>query len=296
LVNLIKVLSIFIVVSAIPFHLGLIRPLGSAYNIDIYEAGDNVYSYVGIFQNAHASAIVTSMSVINLMFLYFITKKKYLIVLVGIGFYSIYSSYVRTSYLMLIVGVLILLHMIIKKKLRMSFLYYFLLILTSFLFYYLYNNDAVFSARLIGKTKYMSENRSISSENISSMRTVIWYTNLAFWSEGNLIEKIFGYGDELSKDNMMKKTGMRVFSHNGFIDKLVQDGIIGLGLFMFYLFYIYKLVSINKDALFYPLGFATFSCYVFFNITQGGNIFLFEILFALNVVLVKTNTEIIWEI
>lgn len=84
ILNSIKRLSLFIILSAIPFHFHFIEPLGKGYDLDLFNT--DATGYVGIFQNAHAASIITSIAVINLFFFYMKDKKVYFLLLLSLEY------------------------------------------------------------------------------------------------------------------------------------------------------------------------------------------------------------------
>ncbi|MFH0736406.1 MAG: O-antigen ligase family protein, partial [bacterium] len=279
--KLIISISIFIIVSSLPFHLGIIKPLVSAYNINNYTSGPiDTSAYVGIFQNPHSTAIITSLAVISLLF--FVNKKRILLPIILLGLINTYLTYVRTGYLLLIVGLVITLYFKVKRKVILfaifPVIFYSLFLITG-------END-LFVNRLFNITKY-SDTHNVTVESLGSGRTYFWITNLYLWVNSDIFTQTIGYGEEIAKDNMQKAIGLRLVSHNGYIDSLIQNGLLGSIIFLLFLFYMLNIVMKNKKSEFFPLALIAFFCYTIMHVVQGGYFFLFDVLIALNIGLVS---------
>jgi O-antigen ligase len=290
LIIYIKRLSIFSIISAIPFHLHLLEPLGSAYRISNFDTsyGASETGYVGIFQNAHGASIITTFAVINLIFFYKREKILSYLVVGSLGILNVYMTYVRTGYVLLIIGLTLITLFGTKfyEKFRV------ILIGTIALVILLYFADTeLLINRLFNINKYNVENRTINYnvEALSSGRTLFWVVNITNWWESDILLKMFGFGEEVAKDNMEKTIGMRLFSHNGFIDSFIENGLIGLFLFIGLFYYILKLVINNKGSTFFYLGIASFIMFILMNLFQGGYYFLMEIFIVLNLSLLNNH-------
>ena len=102
--------SIFFILSFLPFTFGIFESRG--VQLDYYEGFENL---TGIFQGAHAASITITFSVLTL--LYFFKnynlshlRKFYYIALILFGLYLNYITYVRTGYLMILIGFVIFIY------------------------------------------------------------------------------------------------------------------------------------------------------------------------------------------
>lgn len=293
LLHIIKRFSIFTIISSIPFHLHILEPLGIAYDINLFNKGlnDGNYGFVGIFQNAHGAAIITSFAVINLIFFYKQEKKNIYLFITALGIFNIYMTYVRTGYVLLAFGLLIIL--LLDTSFYQKFKAIFLIAITSLIFIYTANTEVLLD-RLFNITKYNPSNTAINYdvESISSGRTLFWLVNLGKWWESDYFIKMFGFGEEVARDNMENTIGSRIFSHNGFIDSFIENGVIGVILFLSMFFYIYKLVINNKGSTFFSLAVSSAIMFFLMNIFQGGYFFLMDVLLALNLSLLLKDKNI----
>lgn len=290
IIILIKRLSIFTIISSIPFYLHFLEPLGRAYQISNYDTSYNASEtgYVGIFQTPHAASIITSFAVINLIYFYRQERKLSFLITALLGIFNVYLTYVRTGYVIVTIGLMII--TLLGTKFYEKFRVFLLGIIAIIILLNFIDTELLMN-RLFNINKYNIDNRTINYnvEALSSGRTLFWIVNITKWWESNILLKTFGFGEEVAKDNMEQTIGMRLFSHNGFVDSFIENGIIGLLLFLGIFYYIFKLVIYNKGSTFFKLGIATFIMFILMNIFQGGYYFLMEIFIALNLSLLDNN-------
>jgi hypothetical protein len=275
LVKFLSFISDFIIISSIPFLVNLIQPLGSGYELENYGL-ESVNGYVGIFQNAHGAAIITSQAL--LIKLFFVIKNKrfsiFNILLTAIGFFALYQTYVRTGYVMIFIGFLIIVYLEygIKRFYKLIPVLGLLVIVAVYLFI----NDSALRGRVTQQNIYR-QNQELTIDQISSGRLTLSIVNLQSYWESDILTKIFGMGVQYSTDEMNKKIGMRKMSHNGFVDALVHNGLFGFIFYILFLRMIFKIIKKNKHSVFYSLGLASFFSFLLFIFFQGGNFFLLEV-------------------
>ena len=93
--------------------------------------------------------------------------------------------------------------------------------------------------RITGERATSSETESF--EQLGSGRGMLYLTSLKIYKEANIEEKIFGVGQSEAKQRMEVKTGIPFVPHNGFLQLLLNNGILGLLLFLFFIKNVYKL-------------------------------------------------------
>jgi O-antigen ligase len=98
--------------------------------------------------------------------------------------------------------------------------------------------------RITGESKYRKD---YSFETMGSGRGEIYITSLEIFQEASFIEKIMGMGNTKQVEKISQKMGIRVGSHNGFIDALLTTGILGLFSLFYYLYLVYKVSRENKN-------------------------------------------------
>ena len=117
-------LSSFLVLSTIPFHLDLISPLSSGYDLSAY--GTDAAGFVGIFQRAHPASASLAFAVIILVNAVLqspkVSNKYFYTFLALIGAYSVVLTYVRTGLAMMAIGLVVLFfyHLSFRKMFLIS--------------------------------------------------------------------------------------------------------------------------------------------------------------------------------
>lgn len=255
-------ISQYFILSGIPFLLGILKSVKEGR-----EFGESL-SFVGIFQNAASASIVTSLALLVLTYhlktdRLSIVIRIYNILLIFLGLYCLYLAFVRTGYLIFVIGFIIL-YMPSKINIRQLFLFSILTLSLGATFYYLIETNESFRQRIL------DQNKEGKQMDVGSGRLIFAKTSLKYWSEGNLHQLILGRGLDNVKDNLEKSTGMRIYSHNGFVDAIAINGIIGISLLLLFIYFTYKNIRQNKKTKTYKLSLAIFFCYVSFLLTQGG--------------------------
>lgn len=270
----------FVILSGIPFVIGVVESRVDAFQFDDFT------SYTGVFQGAHAAAITTTVSI--LIILYFLKVKsqsirfpkiQYLIVLFGI--YLLYLTFVRTGYAMFVVGLFVL---YIPQNLNVKQIIgsVFVLLIVSFGFNYLLETNELFYNRIF-------DIRNGQQTSVGSGRLVFWEAAVDLWLNGNYFQLLFGHGFEGLTQKMYDVTGLRIYAHNEFFTQLGQNGLLGVFFFIGYLFSLFKFIRIRRKEGSYRLALTVFALYVSLMVTQGGMWFPMDVFMVL--IFVKLELE-----
>lgn len=145
-------------------------------------------------------------------------------------------------------------------------------ILLIFLVFKLSNVDVALKNRLLDKTETnIGYNNKSAIERIGSGRIIYFLEGLNIYSELTLLEKIIGIGEENAKDEMLKRRNIRIFTHNGYLDILIHNGLLGLIIFIIAIIIIIRFIN-SSQSIFTGLAKAYFTIYLIMNIVQGGPI------------------------
>jgi hypothetical protein len=272
-------LSCFLILSSLPFIFGLLESIKT----DVLEAelyGLDKGVLIGLFKHPSLSSKVFVFSTLYL-FVYglAVVKKAYgkvmLIGVIFIGMYSIYLSFTRTGWFMLLFGIVF---SIVYNK---NFKAYFtkvvpLLILVSFGLFYVYNTNETIQRR-INSDRIGRENATIDYMTlITSGRDVLIINAVQTVSEGGVFSMIFGLGKQeaLQKNN-------DTLAHNRFVEIFQYGGLISLTLFLLYLYYLYQEFSKRKNkSVFYKLSLIFFLLLIMSLIPSHGLPIWADILFG----------------
>lgn len=274
LTNILYYLSIYAILSTIPFLLGFLSPLRHGYDLTSFgeEGGEG---FIGIFYNTHMAAMSISFSLIIFIFFSGFKKSKkrfeqiFFYLVVFIGLIALYKTYIRTGYLMLFGGLFIY---YLKTYNPRDFIKYIaggtiiFIVIT-----YQLSSDVVLNMRIFQNSVYSeTDNKSIDINNYGSGRPDFWKASIDIWMNSSLDEELFGIGIVELQRRMEKKVGLDIGSHNLFIDTLVRNGLIGL-IFLCYMLFI-LLLQINKfnKSKFYVLSISIYTSYILYLIVQGG--------------------------
>ena len=275
------IISQYFIIFNIPFLLGILKP--ADFSFLIY---DGVGAYTGIFTGQHTTAITTVMA---MMFLAYqtiiqhnikIKNRIYNGILLIIACYILYSTFTRTGWAMGVLGMIILISAR-KSYVKMIITQAIALAVIGLAYTYMLNNDERFYNRINDITndgRYQSE--------AGSGRLIFATVSINMFANSEIPEQILGNGIEPLMDNMERAIGMRIYSHNGWIDALTGNGIIGF----------FLLLGFCSTALIYSIKHRkekyaeiTISCiimYISYQSTQGGVFFYQDLLVAIALALI----------
>ena len=106
---------------------------------------------------------------------------------------------------------------------------------------------------------------------MSSGRISIWKASIQIYSEASFVEQLIGMGIIEFKNKMFLYRGTRIFAHNGFINLLCIHGLIGLIIFILFLYNLYKDIKNKTLPALRPLGYSLFTILVVFTFFQSAN-------------------------
>jgi hypothetical protein len=270
--------AILIIVSFIPYLLGILEPLGEGYSLYAYGL-DNQFGLIGPFINPHSASIslAFAMIVITLKInkLNTLQTNLFYLLLILFAFYLLVGTYVRTGIAIYLLTMLFihLRHLNLKK----------IILITSSLFIltalgaYLINTNDIFKMRFEDKNKYTED------AGFGSGRLDFWRSAVENWLNDESSVILIGLGEEYSKDKMYKSVGLRIFAHNEFFQVLQQEGLIGIVLFVTAIFLLYQFIYRYHLFQYHEESLAIFMGMIFMMMLQGG--FYFNVILFLSIYL-----------
>lgn len=236
--------SFFFIASFIPYELGLIDSINDGYTLESF--GSESSGLIGPYQSPHSASLTLASALVVIVFFWFegSVKKRFLFPMFLIGSYFLLITYVRTGLAMLIVGILPILYRFFKKnaksRIRIIFMGSFVTFLMAI---QIFSNDALLN-RITGNRTTSSED---TFETMGSGRGLIWLSSVSVYLNSSNTEKIIGMGELEQRKRIGYLTGMNISSHNGFLDLLLVNGIIGLILFLIFLYRVLKFLLAHKS-------------------------------------------------
>lgn len=235
----------FFILCFFPYEIGLIASLNDGYKLASY--GLESRGLIGPFQTVHSASTALAGALLVVVFLWFsnLYNKVYLSVLFVLGFYFLFSTYVRTGMAMFVIGLIPLVLHFGKKNSRTFFNLLVIGAMISFLVVYFVLSNEGLVDRITGKRVNQAEFSSF--EGLGSGRGSIYLAALDTYYESNALEKLIGVGQTYQKEDMQKRIGSALIPHNGFLLILLNNGLIGLCFFIIFLKNIYKLQARSED-------------------------------------------------
>ncbi|ATS11322.1 O-antigen ligase domain-containing protein [Porphyromonas gingivalis] len=281
-------LAQFVLLASLVVLLGIITPVKDFLSAKSFGLEEAVY-YSAVFGAPHAASSYFAASILILLNGFISHRFKtsfekiFNAILIVIGLISIFQAYVRTGWLMLLVGGIILMF---PRRITLHHLakFSFLIGLVGVALVYFYNTNEQFQARLTGRNVYTNA----QTEGIDlkgSGRTSFWLNGIEGWSEGNVNELLLGQGYTQVVERNLEKNGIRVFSHNQFVDALSEHGLIGLVLLLAFYLSLYRLIRANRASPYYHLSLSLFCSAALFSFFQNEMYFDYAVIFSLVLVL-----------
>lgn len=273
-----KHFAILIVLSFVPYLLGLLSPLGEGYSLYAYGIEDEV-GLVGPFLNPHSASISLAFAMIVMSLQISkhnsLEKNLFYFVLILFAFYLLLNTYART-------GIAIYLLTLLLIALRQLNLKKVLLIASSLVVLgglgsYLISSNEVFQMRFEDRNKYTED------AGFGSGRLAFWTAAVENWLNDDKSVVLIGLGEEYSKDKMYESVGLRIFAHNEFFQVLQQEGLIGIALFLSAIFLLYQFIQRYQQFNYHQESLALFIGMMLMMSLQGG--FYFNVILFLSIYL-----------
>lgn len=292
LVRILETLSQFILLSSAFVLLGIISPIYEFESAAMYGEGMTYYS--GMFGAVHAASSYFCGAMLVLIdgFLkgHFVSKKQKLFngLLILIGVISLYKTFVRTGWLMFIIGCILLIDW---KKINFKNIHRYLLLFIGgiMVLIVLYETNPAIKARITEKGVY---NKSTEISIDGSGRFDYWRVSLENYTQNNWYGLLFGKGLEGVMSDMYNAIGHRLFSHNHFIDTLAQYGALGFILLLLYCISIYRFIKIHgRGSPYQNLARIFLMLYIVFAFFQSEVYFWYAAMFSLSLAIMYLTKE-----
>jgi hypothetical protein len=224
--KLLKILSVFIVLSFIPYKIGILESLGKSVDLINYSELSGK-TLVGVFQNPHSASLILAMAgyLFVVFSLYEKTKFKkyfYIMMFVTTVIMSLFVG-VRSGLMFLFLSTC---YYVMFSKNKIKSTYIIMVIVASSVLYSLYSYSYYdnYLKKLLGMRKY-TDNYSLNIA--SSGRIDIWSNSIDIFYGYNIVEKIFGIGFVDFSRFMERKLGLAIFAHNSLLNELLIFGAVG---------------------------------------------------------------------
>jgi len=276
--------AIMIILSFIPYIVGILTPMGVGYDLSIY-GHDGEQGLVGPFLKPHSASISLAFAMIvvtaHIKSENSFTKNIFYIGLIILGFYALIETYVRTGIVIYLVALLYFYLQNINMK-KILFIIITAFSLAGAGFYLMQTSDIV-------KMRLEDRNVYVKQDEVGSGRFTYWSSAVENWLNDEPLVILVGLGEEYGMDKMLVSAGMRIFAHNEFFQMLQQEGLIGFSFFLLGLFFISRYISRYKYSIYHRDAKAVYLAMLTMMFFQGG--FYFNIVFFLSIYLVLLKLD-----
>ncbi len=260
---------IFVALSTLPFQLNLLTPLGKGYDLSIlgvFEPG-----FVGVFQNAHSASLALSLCALLAILLFIQSKSKRLkisyVVLIIYLLFVLITTYARAGFAVFIMGLFCygMLSRTFKKRIK------FIIVASAVTLLLIYNliDTNLLMNRVLGRTIY-SQDTSVNIDRLGSGRLTFASAAIEIYIEATPLESLVGIGETELRNRMYRKTGMAVFAHNGFINEIVVNGLLGFLIMLFFLRNVFRDIQSIQEPALKMMGLSIYAGFLTFILFQGG--------------------------
>lgn len=273
-----KHFSILIVLSFIPYMLGILEPLGEGYDLMPYGL-DGQFGLVGPFLNPHSASISLAFSMIVISL--FVNSKNtnsinlFYILLILLAFYELIGTYVRTGLAIYLVALAYIFLQNLNMK-KVLFIVASISVLAAGSIY-------IISTSEVAQMRFEDRNKFVKNDEVGSGRLTYWKSAVENWSNDEDIVLLIGLGEIYAEEKMERAVGLKIFAHNEFFQMLQQEGIIGFSLFLWSIIALYTFIKRHKASKYHQNSMAIFIGMITMMMFQGG--FYFNIILFLSIYL-----------
>ena len=272
-------IAAFFIICNVPYYLGLFSTPASTTMLWMEDT--QLEGLIGILGAPHYTSVVLAVACIVL--LDFLVKKRgdirvnmILIPILLLGMFFLFKTYTRTGWLMFIVGIIVLFARKITFKDFGKLAIAGAILIGGFAF--LFQTNEGFRRRVMDE-RAGQEDKS-AYETVGSGRLQIAQIYMQNLYESDFVTYLIGMGMRESIMRYEKKDGIPLFAHNGFIQTLVDNGILGFALYILFLVTIYKAIARSRSSH-NQLSVAIFFMFLSCLATQQANYFLLDVFLAI---------------
>ncbi|NOU59277.1 O-antigen ligase family protein [Marinifilum caeruleilacunae] len=271
-------MAAFFIICNVPYYFGV---FSAPVTTMLWMEDTKLDGLIGFLGAPHYTSAVLAVACVVLVD--FLVKRRgdlrinlIVIPILLVGVFFLFKTYTRTGWLMFVVGILVLfLRRISFKDLgKIAAVGVVLVIGLSVLF----QTNEGFRRRIMDD-RAGQEDKS-AYETVGSGRLQIAEIYLENLYQSNFVTYLVGMGMEESQRRYEKKDGMPLFAHNGFIQTLVDNGLIGFALYLLFLITLYRAISGSQSShnqLTVSVFFMFLSCLA----TQQANYFLVDVFLSI---------------
>lgn len=280
--NLLFYISQFVILSFIPFLFHILAPAHQEVYIDsnIQEMYAEAGKTSGLFLKSHGASEILSLCLIIIIYKLQQEKKikflkaAYYVFLIAIGIWALVMTYARGGWAMFTIGLIILLFKMNRKYILGGISIFFICFIG---INYLMQTNETFYNRITDK-----DSSGNQQEEVGSGRLEFAKNGIEFWANStNFQQFLTGQGYDKLTDYQKEKAGIKIYCHNGYVDALAQNGILGFIFLILSTIYIFTYIYKNKNEKDSRFVFAIFSMRVIFQLVQGGASPYTDLIYAL---------------
>lgn len=273
IVNIVIYISVFYLLSSVPYLLNLIQSTNADLTGQEHWGGtDATLLLSGIFFDVSASSKVFVFSTIIILTNYkkfskTVFKQYMYYILIAIGIVSVYKAFTRTGWIALLIGFTI--YLFSKKRINDRLKIIFTIMIIGVIFLIIEQERLyIIQNRIFGRFDVQKKHYS-QIDNITSSRSILFNVAFETIKEADFMELFFGYGTTKGKKTFTNYINREMVAHNEFLEIIISGGLTALFLFIWILILIKKLVYVPKN----------FRAIDVFNTTQ--NLFILFIFFMI---------------
>lgn len=287
--------SLFMIYSSIPFLFGL-ESLNPVHDLDDFGVDNNAVN--GLFYSVSASSKVFTVATVVIFNTYkqfsnSMVNKLVWLSSVIFGSYLVFASWTRTGWFIFIIALVVSLFYGGSFKRKIIAIIGGTLIVLGVT--WVYQTNEAFRWRISGGS-ISKTNKELSIEQLAEARLPFIIIAIDNLIDEGLEGQLLGYGTQRSMDLFENKFGVGIVSHNRTFEILESSGVIGLVIYLIFLYHLFK--RIHRNFTYYNqelrrIVIVSLLMFILFFLTSHGSLLWTDIIFV-PIFLIFLFPRIVW--
>jgi hypothetical protein len=277
-------LSVFLIISNIPFILGITQKT-NAIELDRFGIeGERALS--GLFYNVSVNYKILVFSTLFIFNKFLKKKSVFDFLTILLGFVFTLFTYTRLGIFSLLIGLFIVCYFHFQWSIKRLFVF---LTLSFVLGFVIISSNELIKLRMVGGTTYRP-NEDFDLNTFSSFRLLVNGAAIQQYADDSSSSIILGQGEERTVKRMSDLYGLNFIPHSKYLQYLNYTGLIGLLLILFEQKILYNFITRNKKNKYYPLMMSLFLIELIWHIPSHGSPFWSQLILG-GVLYLNTKNE-----
>lgn len=277
-------LSVFLIISNIPFLLGITQKT-NAIELDRFGI-EGARALSGLFYNVSVNYKILVFSTLFVLNKFLKKKSAFDFLIISLGFIFTIFTYTRLGIFSLLTGLFIVCYLHFQWSIKRLFVF---LTFSFVLGFVIISSNELIKLRMVGGTTYRT-NEDFDLNTFSSFRLLVNGAAIQQYADDSFSHIVLGQGEERTVKRMSDVYGLNFIPHSKYLQYLNYTGLIGLLLILFEQKIMYNFIIRNKINKYYPLMMSLFLIELIWHIPSHGSPFWSQIILG-GVLYLNTKNE-----